>query len=75
MLVIVSPSSSPSSCVASHTQRRQRGDRGDDERTAPERPAGDDQGEADDAVEQDEGDQQDAPLVVERPRGVIQSAG
>ena len=44
---------------------------GEYEGTAAERPAGDDQGESEDAVEQDQGDQQDVPLVVGRPRGVI----
>ena len=56
-------------------QRRQRGEGGDGERPPTEPPADDGQGDADDAVQQQEGDQQGAPLVVDRPRGVIQSAG
>ena len=56
-------------------ERHQRDDRGDDERPASERPAGDEQAEADDGVEEDERDQQDVPLVVVRPRGVIRRRG
>ena len=56
-------------------QCRQRSERGQDERPSPERPSGDGQGDAEDGVQKEQGDQHGAPLVVDRPRGVIQSAG
>ncbi len=52
-------------------EHRQRRHRGDEVGTSPERPAGDDENQADDGVEEDERNQQDVPLVVGRPRAVI----